>query len=279
MFNESTNYNMSIRIIKHYSGSVKLPITQYNGSPYNFEGIIFGNNIARINGYAGGPYAAESTNIDVSENNILVYDTKHHINHTQFYNRDLIRDFVKFFKENIDIDYYESQPTNTGMVMLSSTDNDKLRQWASSHKFTENKNLNSKYLFEKILYEAKCPSKKLSNFYFNELVKNNAEADYKQRYAFYSFDLSYDNNYYSDYKKDYSDDELSKWEQEVDDEYNNASEEEKEFLKEEAAVLYNVKVQQKNPGDYYALERLYKLDYDSYRSTIQDWYYNWGLGN
>jgi hypothetical protein len=172
-------------------------------------------------------------------------------------------------KENIDIDYYESQPTDT----------DKLRQWASSHKFAENKNLNSKYLFEKILYETKCSSEKLSNFYFNELVKNNSEADYKQRYAFYSFDLSYDNNYYSDYKKYYSDNELSKWEQEVDDEYNNASEEEKEFLKEEAAVLYNVKVQQKNPGDYYALERLYKLDYDSYKSTIQDWYYNWGLGN
>lgn len=146
-----TNYNMSKRIVKHYSGSVKLPITQYNGSPFNFEGIICGDYLTQINGYAGGPYAAESTNIEVSENNISVYDTKHHIDHTQYYNRDLIRDFVKFFKENIDIDYYLSRPTSTGMVMLSSTDTDKLRQWASSHKFT--KSVNSKTVFDKILNE------------------------------------------------------------------------------------------------------------------------------
>lgn len=152
IFNESTNYSMLKRIVKHYSGSVKLPITQYNGSPFNFEGIICGDYLTQIYGFAGGPYAAESTNIDVSENNISVYDTKHHIDHTRFYNKDLIRDFVKFFKENIDIDYYLSEPTNTGMVMLSSTDTDKLRQWAISHKFNES--INSKFVFDKVLNEA-----------------------------------------------------------------------------------------------------------------------------
>ncbi len=174
---------MSIRIIKHYSGSVKLPITQYNGSPYNFEGIIFGNNIARINGYAGGPYAAESTNIDVSENNISVYDTKHHIDHTQFYNQDLIKDFVNFFKENIDIDYYESQPTDTGMVMLSSTDTDKLRQWASSHKFAEK--VNSSKIFENILQEGWVEDKAAKTFEeYSKIRGYDAKEDLMQ-FAYY----------------------------------------------------------------------------------------------
>ena len=154
IFNESTNYNMP-RIVNHYQSSIKLPITQLNGSPYSYTGIQFSENAIRLSGYAGGPYAAFSVNIDIYEDlddRMKIYDTKHHLDYSDHFNKHLILDFVDYFRHNINVREYNNQPTNSGLVMLSSTDTDKLRQWASSHKFTES--VNSKTVFDKILNEA-----------------------------------------------------------------------------------------------------------------------------
>lgn len=123
------------RIVNHYQGNVKLPFTHYNGAPFNYEEITFYDGKARIAGYQGGPYAAERTYIDVYDNgSISVRDSKHGIDHTDAYDTGMIKEFVKFFKENIDVDHYNSEPTNSGLVMLSSEDTNKIRDWAQANK-------------------------------------------------------------------------------------------------------------------------------------------------
>lgn len=126
------------RLIKHYSYNVKLPFTNFNNSPYKLDSIEFlSDNAVRIGGSAGGPYAAENTNIDVNGNLVSVYDTKHKIDHTKYYNTDLILEFVDFLKNNIDIERYDNMPTNTGMVLLSMDDTKKIEEWAKSHSYNE----------------------------------------------------------------------------------------------------------------------------------------------
>lgn len=128
----------SVRMIRHPSVETYLPFTQYNGSPYNFNGIQINDWGVRLEGSAGGPYAAESTNIDVyNDGTVSVYDTKHHLDHTEFYDLKLIRDFIRFFRENVDVMFYLDKPTNTGMVSLSSTDTRKIKEWADTHEFNE----------------------------------------------------------------------------------------------------------------------------------------------
>ena len=125
----------SVRMIRHPSVQIYLPFTQYNNSPYNFNGIQVNDWGVRLEGSAGGSYAAESTNIDVyNDGTISVYDTKHHLDKTKYYDLELIRDFLKFFKENIDITSYLDKPTATGMVSLSSADTYKIKEWADAHK-------------------------------------------------------------------------------------------------------------------------------------------------
>ena len=145
-----------MRIVNHYQCGIKLPITQFNGSPYDYRSIEFLDSAVRLKGYAGGPYAAFSVNIDIDENQIQIYDTKHNLNYTNHFNHHLILDFVKFFKDNIDVNFYLHQPTNTGMVMLSDEDTNKLRSWAESHKFEESTiKENRNKLFEAILDESR----------------------------------------------------------------------------------------------------------------------------
>ena len=142
------------RIVNHYQSSIKLPITQLNGSPYSYTGIQFSENAVRLSGYAGGPYAAFSVNIDIYEDlddRMKIYDTKHHLDYSDHFNKHLILDFVDYFRHNINVREYNNQPTNSGLVMLSSEDTDKLRQWASSHKFAES--VNSRIIFDKVLNE------------------------------------------------------------------------------------------------------------------------------
>ncbi len=139
-----------MRIVNHYQCGVELPITQYNGSPFDYRSIEISDSFICLSGYTGGPYAAFHTNIDIDGNRIYVYDTKHELNYTYDFDHDLILDFVKFFKENIDIDKYLQQPTNSGLVMLSDEDTKKLKSWADAHKLEES--IESQ-LFSKILRE------------------------------------------------------------------------------------------------------------------------------
>lgn len=141
------------KIVKHYSKNIELPITEYNGSPFKFDSITFRFGDAIITGSAGGRYAAETTKIIVATSwgDVSVYGP-HGIEKTEFYDLDLIKDFVDFFKDNIDVDYYENQPTNTGMVMLTSEDCNKLVKWTNSHK--SNKDTDSETLFESVFKKA-----------------------------------------------------------------------------------------------------------------------------
>lgn len=136
------------KIMKHYSKNIELPITEYNGSPFKFDSITFRGGDTIITGSAGGKYAAENTKIVVAEwGDVSVYGP-HGIEKTEFYDLDLIKDFVDFFKNNIDVDYYENQPTNTGMVMLTSEDCNKLVKWTNSHSTT------NETLFESVFKKA-----------------------------------------------------------------------------------------------------------------------------
>lgn len=135
------------KIVKHYSKNIELPITEYNGSPFKFDSITFRCGDAIITGSAGGRYAAENTIIVVTPwGDVSVYGP--HGIKTEFYDLDLIKDFVDFFKNNIDVDYYENQPTNTGMVMLTSEDCNKLVKWTNSHSTT------NETLFESVFKKA-----------------------------------------------------------------------------------------------------------------------------
>ena len=128
----------SMRMIRHPSVQVYLPFTQYNNSPYNFNGIQINDWGVRLEGSAGGSYAAASTNIDIyNDGTVSVYDTKHHLDNTKYYNLELIHDFLNFFKENIDVMSYLDKPTATGMVSLSSADTYKIKEWADAHKFVQ----------------------------------------------------------------------------------------------------------------------------------------------
>ena len=128
----------SVRMIRHPSIQTYLPFTQYNGSPYHFNGIQINDWGVRLEGSAGGSYAAESTNIDIyNDGTVSVYDTKHHLDNTKYYNLELIHDFLKFFRENVDVMSYLDKPTATGMVSLSSADTYKIKEWADAHKFNE----------------------------------------------------------------------------------------------------------------------------------------------
>lgn len=140
------------KIVKHYSKIIELPITDYNGSPFKFDSITFRGGDTLITGSAGGKYAGEATKIVVAQwGDVSVYGP-HSFENTDYYDLDLIKDFVDFFKKNIDIDYYESQPTNTGMVMLTLEDCNKLVKWANSHR--TNKNTDSETLFESVFKKA-----------------------------------------------------------------------------------------------------------------------------
>lgn len=140
------------KIVKHYSKNIELPITEYNGSPFKFDSITFRGGDTIITGSAGGKYAAEATKIVVASwGDVSVYGP-HGFENTEYYDVDLIKDFVDFFKNNIDVDYYESQPTNTGMVMLTPEDCYKLEKWTNSHKLTES--TNNETLFESVFKKA-----------------------------------------------------------------------------------------------------------------------------
>jgi hypothetical protein len=139
------------KIVKHYSKNIELPITDYNGSSFKFDSIAFRGGDTMITGSAGGKYAAEATKIIVpSWGDVSVYGP-HGFENAEYYDLDLIKDFVDFFKNNIDVEYYENQPTNTGMVMLSAEDCYKLVKWANSHK--SNKNTISE-IFESVFKKA-----------------------------------------------------------------------------------------------------------------------------
>ena len=188
MMKEATNYNM--RIVNHYQCGVKLPITQLNGNPFDFTSIQFSDCSVRIGGYAGGPYAAFSVNIDIDEDHddkIDVYDTKHRIDYTGYFNRNLILEFLQFYRENINVREYLHQPTNTGMVMLSAEDTDKLRKWASSHKFKESamkENWNK--LFDNILNENVNDESiyKAHEEYEKDQLKKKKEEDNQENFTF-----------------------------------------------------------------------------------------------
>lgn len=122
------------KLVKHYSTKIKLPIYKSEDNSFRFDSIAIKGGTAMITGSAGSIYAAENTRIIVHQNgDIIVYGAHDYIEDTSKFDLDLIRDFVLFFKNNIDIEYYNSQPTNTDMVMLSLEDSEKIIRWAISY--------------------------------------------------------------------------------------------------------------------------------------------------
>lgn len=127
-----------MKIMCHCSYDVDLPFTRWNGYDYGFFGFEQLDQLIRLHGIAGGRHKGVNTNIDVYSNgDILVYDTKQKSDKTNFYHKSLIKEFIKFFQDNIDIENYMRQQTNTGAVILSQVDTLKIKNWAkSNHHFT-----------------------------------------------------------------------------------------------------------------------------------------------
>lgn len=97
--------------------------------------IIVSGDSALISGSVGSTYAAENGEIRVYPNGDVKVSGAHDIDITHFFDLDRIRDFVDFVKDNIDIEYYERQPTNSGLVMLTIEDCNKIEDWAKTHRF------------------------------------------------------------------------------------------------------------------------------------------------
>lgn len=104
--------------------NISLPITRFKGHAYNLTDFQLFEDFFRLSGFAGGPRAAESTNIDIFlDGEISVYETKNNTDKTKFYHKRLIREFVEFLEENID----------TNCAVLSNEDVFKIECWADEH--------------------------------------------------------------------------------------------------------------------------------------------------
>lgn len=108
------------------------------GSFFDFRSIIVKGDYLVIRGVTGGTYAGETIDIYYDGKNAGVF-AAHDFDITNRCNLDLIIDFIDFIKSNIDFEYYESEPTSTGMVELS------LEDWGKSHMFNES------VIFDRIL--------------------------------------------------------------------------------------------------------------------------------
>ena len=101
------------------------------GSFFDFRSIIVKGDYLVIRGVTGGTYAGEIIDIYYDGKNAGVF-AAHDFDITNRCNLDLIIDFIDFIKSNIDFEYYESEPTSTGMVELSLEDSNKIEDWGKS---------------------------------------------------------------------------------------------------------------------------------------------------
>jgi hypothetical protein len=134
-------------LVKHYSKKIEFPFSRKAGGQFRFNSIIVKGDSALISGSVGSIYAAENGEIRVYPNGEVRVLGAHDFDITHFFDLNRIRDFVDFVKDNIDIEYYESQPTNSGLVMLTIEDCNKIEDWAKTHKFK----FNESAIFDKVL--------------------------------------------------------------------------------------------------------------------------------
>jgi hypothetical protein len=132
------------KLVKQNTMNINLPFMKRD--TFKFQSIIVNKKKgALITGMTGGKYASETTDIYCWFDGEVRVLGAHDFDMTNQCDLDMIRDFVDFVVDNIDIEYYESKPTNTGIVMMTLEDCKKIRDWSDTHKFDES------VIFDKIL--------------------------------------------------------------------------------------------------------------------------------